>query len=55
MDSPLADLDSNYDCSGDEGQMLAFADGVNNLRSVNWQSRVHAFKCRIENEGYVDP
>lgn len=41
---------SNYDCVGDENQMLTFSAGVNNLRSVNWETKLHALKCQIEND-----
>lgn len=27
-----------------------FADGVNNLQSVKWETRLPALKCRVENE-----
>jgi hypothetical protein len=40
----------NYDCSGDEDDMLMFGDGVNNLRSVNWQTKIHALRCRIDDD-----
>ncbi|KAF2019181.1 hypothetical protein BU24DRAFT_447747 [Aaosphaeria arxii CBS 175.79] len=44
----------NYDCTGNEEDMLVFAAGVNNLRSVRWETKIHALKCIIENDDYDD-
>jgi hypothetical protein len=43
----------NYDCDEDDVE-LTFSDGVNNLQSVKWETEIHAFKCSIENEAWVD-
>lgn len=49
------DVVRNYNCSPeDDDDMLTFADGVNNLQSVDWETDIHAFQCSIENEGYLD-
>lgn len=39
---------SNYDCSGDTNmdQYLAISDGVNNLGSIGWGTKIHGVKCR---------
>ena len=39
-------LDSNYDCKGDEKNALAVPDGVNNLASIGWGTRIRAVLCR---------
>ncbi|KAF1946935.1 hypothetical protein EJ02DRAFT_450269 [Clathrospora elynae] len=38
----------NYDCKGDDNlqAFLAVADGVNNLASVGWGTRIHGLRCR---------
>ncbi|KAH7131842.1 hypothetical protein B0J11DRAFT_428007 [Dendryphion nanum] len=39
----------NYDCIGDVNGTMIFSAGVNNLRSVGWQKKIHALMCQIEN------
>ena len=41
-----ANLDSNYDCKGDMDQYLTIADGVNNLGSIGWGTKIHGLRCR---------
>ncbi|KAH7359574.1 hypothetical protein BKA66DRAFT_515247 [Pyrenochaeta sp. MPI-SDFR-AT-0127] len=36
----------NYDCKGDMDQYLTIADGVNNLGSIDWGTRIHGLRCR---------
>ncbi|KAF1843297.1 uncharacterized protein K460DRAFT_368186 [Cucurbitaria berberidis CBS 394.84] len=36
----------NYDCKGDVDQYLLIADGVNNLASIGWGTRIHGLRCR---------
>ncbi|CAO2652794.1 Nn.00g022050.m01.CDS01 [Neocucurbitaria sp. VM-36] len=36
----------NYDCTGGMDQYLAIADGVNNLGSIGWGTRIHGLRCR---------
>ena len=36
---------SNYACAGTEAQNLVFPDGVNNLASSNWQTKIHSLMC----------
>ncbi|KAF2656153.1 hypothetical protein K491DRAFT_597531 [Lophiostoma macrostomum CBS 122681] len=40
----------NYDCEGDVNSTLVFSAGVNDLRSANWQDKVHGILCTIEND-----
>lgn len=39
-------LTSNYDCKGDMDEYLTIADGVNNLGSIDWGTRIHSLRCR---------
>jgi hypothetical protein len=37
---------SNYDCTADnKDKFLTFADGVNNLASIDWGTRIHSLRC----------
>jgi hypothetical protein len=49
-DSWYCTLYDNYDCEGDANSTLIFSAGVNNLRSVDWQTKVHGIMCTIEND-----
>ncbi|KAF1998761.1 hypothetical protein P154DRAFT_243824 [Amniculicola lignicola CBS 123094] len=35
----------NYSCVGPDTAKLTFADGVNNLASVGWHTKIHAVQC----------
>jgi hypothetical protein len=36
----------NYDCIADnKDKFLTFADGVNNLASIDWGTRIHSLRC----------
>ncbi|KAF3043792.1 hypothetical protein E8E12_010327 [Didymella heteroderae] len=36
----------NYDCKSKSGdQYLTFPDGVNNLASIGWGTRIHSLRC----------
>ncbi|KAF9693949.1 hypothetical protein EKO04_008071 [Ascochyta lentis] len=40
----------NYDCKSDSSdQYLTFADGVNNLASIGWGTRIHSLRCNNQN------
>ncbi|CBX90648.1 hypothetical protein LEMA_P056820.1 [Plenodomus lingam JN3] len=36
----------NYDCEGDMDTYLTVPDGVNNLGSYGWATRIHGLRCR---------
>ncbi|KAF2125228.1 hypothetical protein P153DRAFT_325808 [Dothidotthia symphoricarpi CBS 119687] len=37
----------NYECKGDtQDQYLSLPDGVNNLGSIGWGTRIHSLKCK---------
>lgn len=38
----------NYDCIDNANGTMIFSAGVNNLRSVGWQKKIHALMCQIE-------
>ncbi|KAF2797104.1 hypothetical protein K505DRAFT_236249 [Melanomma pulvis-pyrius CBS 109.77] len=38
----------NYACAGTEDQNLVFPDGVNNLASANWQTKIHSLQCTTD-------
>lgn len=41
---------SNYDCQSESGdQYLTFPDGVNNLASIGWGTRIHSLRCGNQN------
>lgn len=36
----------NYDCTSDSSDYyLTFADGVNNLASIGWGTKIHSLRC----------
>jgi hypothetical protein len=37
---------SNYDCKATNDDFLTIPDGVNNLGSVGWGTRIRGLKCR---------
>ncbi|KAH6611869.1 hypothetical protein C7974DRAFT_370004 [Boeremia exigua] len=42
----------NYDCKGDDSdRYLTFADGVNNLASIGWDSKIHSLRCCNQDPG----
>lgn len=36
----------NYDCTGSLDKYLTVPDGVNNLGSIGWGTRIHGLRCR---------
>ena len=43
-------LCSNYDCTSQySDQYMTFADGVNNLASIGWGTRIHSLRCNNQN------
>lgn len=37
---------SNYECKDNAGDYLTIADGVNNLSSIGWGTRIRSLRCR---------
>jgi hypothetical protein len=36
----------NYECKDNAGDYLTIADGVNNLSSIGWGTRIRSLRCR---------
>ncbi|KAF2877273.1 hypothetical protein BDV95DRAFT_481777 [Massariosphaeria phaeospora] len=39
---------NNYECRGEEADMLMFPDGINNIAGDQWEARIHSLRCSVD-------